>query len=166
MHSDVFGPLSVSIEAHRYFCNFLNQYSRYTHVACLSTKKDDGSTFKVYTSLPNIRKCFSKGVVRLHTAGGTEYKPILNTFKTFTAPHTSQHNPFGEHLFHTIFEPARTIMEKAGLGRKYWSYAVERVTYVKNRLLYSALGCKPLEKLTAKRSSLCHVRIFRRSAFI
>lgn len=39
MHSEVFGPLQISIEGHRYFCTFLDHYFLYTCVACVLSKK-------------------------------------------------------------------------------------------------------------------------------
>lgn len=107
-----------------------------------------------------------KGVGRLRTDGGTENKPISNVLEIFTASHTSQQNPFGKPINRTILEPARTILEEAGLGRKYWSYAVEHITYVKNRLPHSTLECNPFGKLTAKFPSLGHVRVFGCAAFV
>lgn len=118
-----------------------------------------------YKSLPDIRKLIPKGVVRLHTDGGTEYKSFTNIFKTSTAPYTPQHNPFAERVNRTLLEPARTVLEGVGLGRKYWSYVVKHVTYVKNGLPHLTLGCTPFEKLTEKHPSPHHVRVFKCASF-
>lgn len=60
VHSDVVGPLPVSTEGHWYFRTFLDQYSCYKHVACILPKRDVASTFKAYTSLPDVQNVFYK----------------------------------------------------------------------------------------------------------
>lgn len=119
VHFDVVGPLLSSIEGHHYFRTFLDQFSRDTHVACLLSKKDASSTFSAHSSLPDIQKCFSKGIGRQNTDGSTEYKPIKAVFKTSTTLYTLQRNPFGQRINLIILDPARYILEEAGLGRKY-----------------------------------------------
>lgn len=90
--------------------------------------------------------------MRLHTVEDTEYKLATNVFKTSTDPRTPQHNPFRKQIIQAIFESARTILKKGGLERKNCSYAVENVTYIKNRLLHLALACTSFMKLAGKRS--------------
>lgn len=137
-----------------------------THMLCVYQLRKMCLQPLRHTRLCQIsQKSFSKIVDLLHTDGGTEYKPITDTFKIFTASHTFHHNPFGERINRTILEPARTILEEAGLERKYWSYAVEHVFYVKNRLPHLSLGCTPLELLNGKLPSLRHVRVFGCAAF-
>lgn len=167
VHSDVAGPLPKAIEGQKYFVTFVDQFSRYTHVACIRHKSEVASSFRAYQDLPETRKYFNSGVVQLHTDGGSEYFSIKSVYKTTTTPETPQHNPYAERINRTILDPVRTILEESGLSRQYWTFAVEHVLYVKNRIPHSALnGSSPYELLTKKKPSLNHIRVFGCAAFL
>lgn len=59
-----------------------------------------------------------------------------------------------------MFDPARTLIEEAGLPAKYWDFAVD-VAYVKNRLYHAALNTSPFAILYPdKEVKLHHLRLF------
>lgn len=120
VNSDLCGKLPRSINGNIYFCNFTDQYSRYTHVAGTRCKSDTVELFEDYRSLGHATKFYPKGVKRLHTDGGGEYKNASNVEHTENCPDTPQQNPFSEPMNQTLMEPVRVILEKAGLGAKYW----------------------------------------------
>lgn len=113
-----------------------------------------------------MTKYFPRGVQGLHIDGGEEYKNGTIVNHSETCPDTPQHNPCYVRTNRTLVEPTRVLLEQAGLSAKYGKACVEYVAYVKNRLPNSAISCYPYEKLTGRKPSLKHVRIFGFTAFV
>lgn len=103
---------------------------------------------------------------RVHTDGSGEYQQIWVNIHTETTPDTSQHNPFAERINRTLMDPVRVMLEESGLSAHYWEYSIEHVAYIKNRVIHSAIGCSPYEKLTGENPTLKHDRVFGCAAFV
>ena len=166
VHSDLAGPLPMSMDGALYACTFMDQYSRFTHAAGLRSKSDAVEATESYKVLEHVKKYFPKGVERLHTDGGGEYENADVNEHSETTPHTPQHNPFAERFNRTFLEPIRTMLEQTGLSGKYWEYAMDHVAYIKNRTPHKALGCSPYEKLLGTKPTLKYVRVFGCAAFV
>lgn len=119
-----------------------------------------------YKELSHVKKYFPKGVERLHSDGGGEYSKVEVSEHSETTPDTPQHNPFSERFNRTIMDPVRTLLEQAGLSGKYWEYATDYVTYIKNRVPNRSIGCSPYKKLTSVKPSLKYARVFGCMAFV
>lgn len=165
VHSHSCGKLPASIHGNRYFCTFVDQYSRFTHVATIK-EKGDASNVSKYKKLAQVEKYFKNGIKRLHTDGGGEYKLVDVYLHTETTPDTPQHNPFAERINRTLVETVRVMLEQAGLSAKYWEYAIEHAAYVKNRLPHSALSCSLYEKLCGKKPPLKNLRPYGCAAYV
>lgn len=166
VHSDLSGKLPRSINGKRYYCSFTDQYTRYINVAGIKFKSETAELFESYRNQPHVTTYFPSGVQALHTDGGGEYKNVKIINHSETCPDTPQHNPFSERVNRTLVEPARVLLEQAGLSKKYWEVCVEYVSYIKNRLPHSALNCSPFEKLTGEKPTLNHIRVFGCAAFV
>lgn len=166
VHSDLCGKQATSIDESKYFCNFVDQFSRFTHVAGIKSKNQTAELFESYKNISFVKKYFRNGVERLHTDGGTEYNLVNVDLHSVTTPHNPQPNPFSERINRTFMEPTRTILNEAELGAKYWEYALEHVAYLKNRTYHSSMNCTPYKKLTGKKPSLKHVRVFGCAEFV
>lgn len=141
VHSDLCGKLPAIIHGNKYFCTFIDQFSRYTHVAAIKIKGETRIFVKENKKLIHVQKYFKNGVERLHTDGGGAYKLVDAVLHTETTPDTTQHNPYAERINRELVEPVRVRLEEAGLGAKYWEYAIEHDSYIKNRVPHSALPC-------------------------
>eukprot|EP00171_Calliarthron_tuberculosum_P004578 IDg4578t1 len=166
VHSDLAGPMPVSMDGAQYACTFTDQYSRFSYVTGLCNKSDVLEATESYKQLEHVQKYFKKGIERVHTDGGGEYSGINIAGHSTTTPHTPQHNPFSERLNRTWLEPVRTILEQSGLSARYWEYAMDHVVFIKNRLPHKGINCSPYEKLTWKKPVLKHVRVFGCASFI
>lgn len=145
VHSVNNGLHLIGIEGRSYFCTFPNQFSRYTHVACLQSRKDVSKCFLPLCSCQIFKK-ISKEVFRLRTDGGAEIKFMKLIFKTSFTSYTLQHNSFAKVVNFTILKPDCCVFKEADLRGKYWSYAMEYVDNIKNRLPHLTLTSTPLEK--------------------
>lgn len=166
VHSDLTGPFPLSLDGAKHACTFMDQFSRFTHSTGLAAKSDALEATEVYKQVSHVQKFFPKGVERLHTDDGGEYKNVDFMKHSETTPHTPQHNPFSEHFNRTFFDPIRTMLEQAGLSGKYWEYAMDYTVYVKNRIYHRAIDCSPYEKLAGSKPNLKHVRTFGCAAFV
>lgn len=166
VHSDLAGPFPVSMDGAQYSCTFLDQYSRFTHVVGIQKKSDAVEASEDYKELSHVKKYFPKGVERIHSDGGGEYKNVDVNEHSETTPHTPQHNPFSERYNRTFADPIRSLLEQSGLSSKYWEYALDYVVYVKNRVLNRSIGCSPFEKLTGEKPTLRHARVLGCAAFV
>eukprot|EP00171_Calliarthron_tuberculosum_P022539 IDg22539t1 len=166
VHSDLAGPLPISLDGAVYACTFTDQFSRFSHVAGLKTKSDTFDAIEQYKTLSHVTKYYPNGVQRLHTDGGGEYSGTTVQEHTTTTPHTPEHNPFSERYNRTFLESVRVMLEQAGLDAKYWEYALDHAVYIKNRVLHSAIKCTPFEKLSGRKPALNYAKVFGCAAFI
>lgn len=166
IHSDLAGPLPLSIQGSKYMCTFMDQKTRWISTAGLKHKSDCQDAFEMYRNT-KVVKSF-KRIQEVHTDGGGEYEFLEdeNIVHSTTTPHTPEHNAFSERLNRTLFEPARVLLEQSGLSRKYWEYAVHHVAYIKNRVYHQSIEKSPHEALYNKPANLKHVRVFGCSAFV
>jgi len=103
---------------------------------------------------PIVKKFFNQGTVeQLRSAGGGEYANTEVTGACKTSTDTPQQITFDKRVNRTFCDLIRVLSEQSGLGRKYWEYAQDHVSYVKNRLPHSFLKHSPFEALTGKKSS-------------
>jgi hypothetical protein len=58
------------------------------------------------------------------------------------------------------------ILHGAGLGPEYWSFALQHVTYIYNRLPHSATGMTPHYALTGKQPTTENFRVFGCKVFV
>ena len=101
---------------------------------------------------------------------GGEY--LSNEFKSFlkkcgiqskfTAAYSPQQNGVSERLNRTLIEAARSMLSHAGLGNGYWAEAVATATYLRNRMVLTALKIDETPYLLwySEKPNLKHVRVF------
>ena len=57
----------------------------------------------------------------------------------FTAAYSPQQNGVSERLNRTLVEAARSMLSHAGLSNAYWAEAITTATYLRNRMVSTAL---------------------------
>eukprot|EP00171_Calliarthron_tuberculosum_P001098 IDg1098t1 len=124
VHSDLAGPMPISIHGSKYACTFTDQYTRFTHMAGIRSKDQTARAVEDYKELTHVKRYFKNGIERLHSDGGLEYSNINVPKHTRTTPYTPEHNPFSEKMNRTLLEPVRSLLEQAGLSGRYWEYAM------------------------------------------
>ena len=80
----------------------------------------------------------------------------------FTAAYSPQQNGVSERLNRTLVEAARSMLSHAGLSNAYWAEAVATATYLRNRMVSTALkvGETPYLLWYGEKPNLKHVRVF------
>lgn len=168
VHTDVCGPLqTASLSGARYFVTFIDDFSRKTWVYFLKTKDEVFNIFKSFKVL--VENETDRKIKCLRSDNGTEY--VNRAFQNFleasgirhqtTVPRCSSQNGVAERANRTIMEKARSMLQDAGLEKKFWAEAVNAAVYLKNRSPTKAvMGVVPEEKWTSKKVDVKHIRVF------
>lgn len=168
VYSDVTGPFRTSYDGFRYCITFTDSFSRYLWIINAPTKE-------VKNYFPAYLRAFNsyghgKKLIRLHTDGGGEYKPLSAKYPaisfTPTAPYTPEHNPIAERINRSLKDPARALLIAANLPGNFWSFAMEHITRLYNQMPHSHIGTTPTKKLTKKRPSAKNWHPFGCKAFV
>jgi hypothetical protein len=158
VHSDVWGPAPVnSINGHRYYVIFVDDFSRFTWFFPLKHKSQVLASFQHFKN--TMENSLGTSIKTLRTDCGGEY--TNNEFRNFcsnsgiihqfTCPHTSQQNGVAERKHRHIVDMALTLISQSSLPFSYWSYAFSTAIFLINRLPSLHRGSySPWETLFAK----------------
>jgi hypothetical protein len=95
--------------------------------------------------------------------GSQEFQDMVKECKFIlepTAAHASFQNGLAERPNRTLGNMIRCILNSAGLGPEYWSWAFTHSIYLKNRLPHKAIGCTPYFAWSGKKPNAKLLRIF------
>ena len=169
VHTDVCGPMQTqSFGGSRYFITFIDDYSCYCYTYFLKKKSEALEKFKEFKA--SVENEFKMKIEALRADRGGEY--LSNEFQQFlkecgirpdfTAAYSPQQNGVSERLNRTLVEAARSMLSHADLSNAYWAEAVATATYLRNRLVSTALkaGETPYLLWYGKKPNLEHIRVF------
>jgi transposase InsO family protein len=140
IHSDTCGPFrGETINRSRYFITFLDDYTKYAHVAILQNKE-----------AATVNKAFMEFVVwferqsgfkikKFRSDQGNEYYDIWKTLssngieKETSVRYTPQQNGAAERLNRTLLDMTRSLLATSKLESKYWSELVLVSAHLFNR---------------------------------
>ena len=77
-----------------------------------------------------------------------------------TGAEASSQNGIAESPNRVLAQMMRCALYSADLGPEYWSYALQMVVYVKNRLPHRIIDTTPYQKLTGNQPNVSKIRIF------
>lgn len=79
-----------------------------------------------------------------------------------TAAYSPQQNEVAERLNRTLGDAARSMLFHANLSNAYWAEAVSTATYLRNRMVTTALNseCIPYQFWYGQKPSLEHIHTF------
>ena len=152
----------------RDFITFTNDYSRYCYTYFLKKKSEALEKFKEFKA--SVENEFKIKIKALRADRGGEY--LSNEFQyflkecgirpKFTAAYLPQQNGLSERLNRTLVEAARSMLSHADLSNAYWAEAVATATYLRNRLVSTALKASETPYLLwyGKKPNLEHIRVF------
>ena len=169
VYTDVCGPMQTqSIGGSRYFITFVDDYSRYCRSYFMKQKSEALDKFKEFKAA--AEKESGKTIKALRSDRGGEYmsEEFICYLKQSgiraesTAAYSPQQNGVAERLNRTLGEAARSMLFYAGLSNSYWAEAVSTATYLRNRMVTTALksGRTPYQLWCGKKPSLKHLRTF------
>ncbi|KAE8710243.1 Adenylate kinase 4 [Hibiscus syriacus] len=150
--SDLWGPGHVESNGFKYYVSFVDAFSRHSWVYMLKNKGQAVHAFQLFQKL--VRTQFGQEIKVVQTDWGGEYRSLSAVLAQggiqhrVTCPHTSQQNGVVERKHRHLFEMSLTLLARASLPLKYWSFAVVTTAHLINRLPTKVLqGCTPFEKL-------------------
>ncbi|CAI7904705.1 unnamed protein product [Closterium sp. NIES-54] len=145
LHMDVWGPARVRGQGHkRYFLLVVDDYSRYTTVFPLRSKREVTEVLIDWIRAARLRLRDSFGsdfpVLRLHSDKGGEFSSaLLGAFcraqgirQTFTLPASPQQNGIAERRIGMVMDVARTSMIHAAAPHFLWPFAVQYAAHQLN----------------------------------
>ncbi|CAJ2665756.1 unnamed protein product [Trifolium pratense] len=150
--SDVWTSPVLSTDGLRYYCLFVDHYTRYIWLYPMKLKSDVQSIFPKFKTL--VENFYQHKIKVLYTDNGGEYiglRPFLSTHGIShhtTPPHTPEHNGISERRNRHIAETGLSLLHHAGLPLTYWPHAMTTAAYLINRLPTPILGNQsPYSKL-------------------
>lgn len=172
VHMDVCGPITPSsLGGSRYFCTFLDDFTKYSVVKAVAHKSDVPDI--VRTVLSQLEVVAGRRVKSVRSDRGGEYtagrlqdffnsKGILHQT---TAPYTPEQNGRAERLNRTLLERVRTLLVESKLDRSLWAEALHTVNYLRNRSPATGRTRTPFELLYGSVPDVSHLRVFGCTAY-
>ena len=173
VHMDVCGPMPVtSTGGSKYFCTFLDDYSKLSVAVPIARKSDVKEVLKDVLGKWELKT--GKRVITIRSDRGGEYidgelkKDLreLHITHELTVPGTPQQNGDAERLNRVLLERTRAVLAESGLSQNLWAEALVTVNYARNRTPVSAHGRTPWEMFTGHVPTVSHMRVFGSTAYI
>jgi hypothetical protein len=134
IHGDICSPVERAIGGGHYMLLFIDDATRWTACYILAYKSEALAKFREWVALADkTHSSAGHKVKKFRTDGGgeftlkkfAEYPKGEGIVKETTTPYTLQSNRVVEQANRTIFGRARSMLNDAGLSKKYWAFAVE-----------------------------------------
>ena len=140
VHSDLWGPLPVQMNAHReYFVSFTDYHTRYTTLRPLKSKDETFGAYKDFEAWANTQ--FNAKIKHLWSDCGCEF--LGEQFsrhlcangmeRKLTVHDTPEHNSIAERLNRMLIEQVRAVLHASGLPKSLWGEAIIHMVWLKNR---------------------------------
>ncbi|KMQ86271.1 retrovirus-related gag-pol polyprotein [Lasius niger] len=173
IHSDLCGPFPInSIQGHRFFLTFVDDYSKRTTVYLLKSKTEVFDFFTRYQK--RAENFLGRKIKNVRTDQGLEY--IHEKFKVFLAKqgikaersnvYTPEQNGTAERFNLTAVDAVKTMLKDSSLNNSFWAEAVLCFTYVWNRICHSNQTKTPFELYGGQSPSVKHFQIFGSKAYV
>jgi len=172
--SDLCGPMqTLCLTGEKYFITFIDEASGRVSISLLRTKDGALTAFQAYRA--HAEKPSRKEILSLRSDGGGEY--MSKEFRKYLADSRIQHivspayspsqNGRAARMNRTIMGSARCVLEDLKLRKEFWGYAVLAAAHIHNRLPSRTHNdLSPLQHWTGKEPGICHLRIFRSTAWV
>jgi len=168
LHMDLFGLYrTMSVGGNLYALVVVDDFSRYTWILFLHTKKEAYSEFKKLARKLQNRCCNNIGAIRSDHGGEFQNEKFisfcnkLGISHNFSAPRTPQQNGVVERKNRSLEELARTILNDSALPKCFWVDAVSTACYVINCMLIRPILKKtPYELLNGRKPNVSHLKFF------
>ncbi|RKK64725.1 Retrovirus-related Pol polyprotein from transposon TNT 1-94 [Fusarium oxysporum] len=165
LHGDVAGPYpEESIDGHRYWACFIDDFTKMTWVFPIKHKSEFGGCFRRLLEQVETptRRC---RYLRLDRAGENQADTLTlyceNKMIEMMLSATEQHeqNGVAEVANRVLLEKVTSTLIHSGLETKYWPYVLKAMAYVRN--ISPASGCQvtPYEAWHKEVPDLSHLRV-------
>ncbi|UZJ57449.1 hypothetical protein CBS101457_006769 [Exobasidium rhododendri] len=140
VHTDVVGPLPLSLSKKAYFVTFIDNKTGYVNLFTMATKNEVNCHFQTY--LAQAERSTGKLLKALRSDGGGEY--INQDMEKFlsskgierhvTMPRSPQQNGVAERLNRTLMEMVRSMASKSSAPPSLWAEALNLAVWIHNRV--------------------------------
>jgi len=173
IHSDVCGPLPISIGGMRYFIVFCDDNTRKVWIYFMRTKGEAYTKFREFKALVELQTGLKIKV--FCSDGGGEYTSF--EFEGFlkscgiihekTAPYSPQQNGLAEILNRIIVERGRCMLYEGNLSAGFWIFAFICTVYLMNHSPVSRLpNSTPEEAWSGTKPDVTALRPFGCPAYV
>ena len=158
------GKLQTSIDGKRAYLLIIDRATRYMWVYLANSKRPPIQFCK--SILNKFKSSTKHRTIRCdqgELASSNDFKRMLQEEQftlQVTGSNNSKQNGMAERPHRTLAQMVRCILQGAGLGAEYWSYALQHSVHVKNRLPHKSIGKSPYEAFTGQKPNLTSMRIF------
>ena len=152
IHADLHGPEPATFHGHVYALVIVDDFSGFLTVYLLKSKTEALTKFIEF-----VKECSNRQqrmASRLRTDNGTEF--VSKEFNNFlsqhgivhetSVPHTPMQNGKAERAMRTLFEAARSMLEKANTAHAYWGEVVVAAAFTLNMVIMKKSSKTPYEK--------------------
>ena len=152
VHTDICGPLSTpSLSGNVYFLTFIDDFTRFTMVTFLKTKRSDQvlEKFKFYHKLVTNQQDLPLKVLQSDNGGEFKSEHFQNYCQNhgiqqrFTICYTHQHNSRVERRNRLYMDATRSMLAIANLPRTYWEEVVSTACHIFNRIYGRSIRTTP-----------------------
>lgn len=164
LHADVWGPFATtSIFGHRYFLTLVDDYSRFTWIILLKNKSETKNF--IINFVAYLENQFNTSLKCLKSDNGTEFVTLTDFLRSKGIIHqrscieTPQQNGIVERKHQHILNVARSLYFHAHIPLSLWSFCIQHVVHIINRIPspllkfktpYELLHKSPLPFFTSK----------------
>ena len=135
----------TSIGHHRYVLCFVDNATKYAEVYYLKSKSSE----EVHDNLKRFQTEYAKylewndgKVLKWHTDNGGEFESSdvqefcqrLVIEHTRSVPYRPEGNSLSERLWGMLLKPARILLQQSGVHHRFWTYCMEHVKHLHNRM--------------------------------
>lgn len=173
-HVDL-GVINVpSINGYRYYLLFVDDFSRFTTIHCISKKRDCADLIKSYsTQLFNKTGRYplvirSDNAKEFSTSDLVQWTSERGMKLQTSNAYTPEQNGVVERMNLTITSAATAMLNYSGFPQSFWEFAFETAVFVRN---VSPTSCNPFyitpyELWHSKRPNVSNLRIFGEPAYV
>ena len=165
MYTDVCGPMQTQSQGgSHYFITFSDDYSCYSMTYFLKKKSEALEKFKEFKEAAENETGVKIKALRADRGGEYLSKEFMKRWgirSESTVAYSPQQNGVAEQLNRTLVEAARSMMYQAGLSFSFWAEAVSTASYLRNRMVTTAVKCgkTPYQLWHGEKPNLEHIRV-------
>ena len=173
IHTDVCGPLPLSIGGAKYILTIIDDATRYATIYFLMAKSDAFGRiveFHNYTERQTGKKL---KIIRSDGGGEfvnhemTSYLAKNGIHQELTTANTPEQNGVAERYNRTLMEATRALMHTAGVPEELWAELSSTAAYLRNRTPSRAINNKtPFECWFGRKPNVEYLRIIWADAYV
>ena len=173
IHSDVMELETPSLGGKRYIVSFIDEYSRFAFIYCISTKDEVAAKFVDFKT--QVETLHRATITELRCDNGGEYindslgrqLRSAGTQLRPTQPYSPQQNGLAERYNQTLMNQVRAILHSSGAPKHLWGELVQTVNYLRHRTPSTAIqGKTPYELWYGTKPSIEHLRVLWSDAYM